>query len=163
MHNSRKGPTGPKTPEGKRRSSLNALKHGLDARSPQAVQLIADELNMTFDQLLEDLRSYYLPRDPVEDSLVRRVARCLWRLTLSETMEQRMINRRGMDNKPGATYDRILRYERLVDIHLHRAITALSRHRASGSLPKHSSRLGTQNGETNLSPSSSQSRVRSGQ
>ncbi len=130
MTNRSKG--GPKTPEGKRRSSLNALKHGLDARSPQAIELISQEVNTTFEELLADLRSHYLPRDPIEERLVRRIARCLWRLTLSESMEQRMINRRGVDNKPGTTYERILKYERLVDIHLHRAIIAFNRHRQAG-------------------------------
>jgi len=123
---------GPRTPEGKRRSSLNAMKHGLRARSPQAIELIASELNMTFDQLLDDLRSFYRPADPIEDGLVRRVARCLWRLTLSETMEGRVISRCGLPNHPGGHYERILKYERLVDIHLHRAIDALTKKRECG-------------------------------
>ena len=126
-----KHPGGPTTPEGKRRSSLNAMKDGLRARSPQAIELIASELNATFDQLLDDLRTYYFPRDPIEGRLVHRIARCLWRLMLSERMEGRIISRSGLPNSPAGSYEKILKYERLVDIHLHRAIEALNKMRVA--------------------------------
>ena len=124
-------PTGPKTPEGKRRSSLNALKHGLHATSPQAMELIARETGVDFETILEDMRAHYEPADPVERQLVNRIARCAWRLALAESMERRLIERCADPVRPAPSYQKILKYEQLVDIHLHRAITALARKRAA--------------------------------
>ena len=117
---------GPVTKEGKKRSSLNALKHGLTARSPHALELMAEQCQVDFDEIHSDMRGYFLPADPLEDQLVRRIARCVWRLAMGESMEKRLLQRRAAPTRPGLTYDRIMKYERLVDIHLHRAIAALN-------------------------------------
>jgi hypothetical protein len=121
--------TGPKTEEGKRRSSLNALKHGLTAKSPQAFEQMMDACQETYEQVLERMHSYYRPRDPIEDELVQRIARCLWRLKLASSMEGRMIDRNPGLGRPGVSYERIIRFERAVDVHLHRAIAALTKKR----------------------------------
>lgn len=118
---------GPATAEGKRKSSLNALKHGLTAQSPHALERIAEDAGVTFEEVLAEMVRHYQPADPVEKQLVMRIARCVWRLTLSAAMEQRLIERRPDAHRPGATYERILKYERLVDIHLHRALAAFQR------------------------------------
>lgn len=131
----RNGRTGPKTPEGKRRSSLNALKHGLTAKSPQAFELITGTCQETFEEVLDKMRSYYWPRDPIEDELVTRIARCLWRLKMASSMEGRMIGRNPELGRPGTSYDKIMKFERVVDIHLHRAISALDRKRESEKKP----------------------------
>ena len=131
-------PTGPRTPEGKRRSSLNALKHGLHATSPQALELIARETGVDFETILDEMRAHYEPADPVEEQLVKRIARCAWRLALAESMERRLMERRADPIRPGASYQKILRYEQLVDIHLHRAIAALAKkRRAENKLSPH--------------------------
>ena len=121
--------TGPKTPEGKKSSSLNALKHGLTAKSPHALDKIEKEAGVTFDEVLAEMVRYYQPMDPVEKQLVMRIARCVWRLTLSASMEQRLLDSRPDARRPGTSYERILKYERLVDIHLHRALAALQHKR----------------------------------
>jgi len=121
--------SGPRTPQGKKRSSLNALKHGLSARSPHGLDEIARVHGISFAQTLDKMTGHYRPRDPVEEQLVIRIARCVWRLSLSAAMEQRIIDRGWATTRPGASYERILRYERLVDIHLHRALTMLYRKR----------------------------------
>jgi hypothetical protein len=121
--------SGPRTPQGKKRSSLNALKHGLTARSPHALDQIARVHGISFPRTLRRMNRHYRPRDPVEEELVIRIARCVWRLSLSAAMEHRIIERGWATTRPGASYERILRYERLVDIHLHRALTMLDRKR----------------------------------
>ena len=123
--------TGPKTPEGKKRSSLNALKHGLTARSPHALDAVAEVQEIPFDDIHEEMIRHYRPMDPVERQLVLRIARCVWRLQLSAGMEERLVETRRDALRPGTAYERILKYERLVDIHLHRAIVALERKRES--------------------------------
>lgn len=120
---------GPKTPEGKKRCSLNALKHGLDASSGHAFEEIAREHGIPFDDVLAEMTRHYAPADPVECQLVLRIARCVWRLSLSASMEERLMERRPNALRPGVTYERILKYERLVDIHLHRALATLQRKR----------------------------------
>ena len=121
---------GPKTEEGKKRSSLNALKHGLKARSPQAYERMVEEIGYGYDQIVEEMYRHFCPADPMESHLVRRIARCVWRLTVSEAMEKRATEQATNTNRPNASCERILKYERLVDIHLHRAISALERSRA---------------------------------
>lgn len=117
------------TPEGKKRSSLNALKHGLTARSPHAIEKLAQEYGIHFGSIEDEIMEYYRPVGPVEYALVRRIARCVWRLQMSQVMEQRMVESRPLPARPGVGFDKILRYERLVDIHLHRALAALQRRR----------------------------------
>ena len=121
--------TGPKTAEGKKRSSLNGLTHGLTARSRHAIQAITESIGVDFDTLLADLRAHYKPADPVEDQLVNRIARSAYRLALAESMERSLLENNPFLTRPNTSYDQILRYERLVDIHLHRAIAALARKR----------------------------------
>lgn len=120
---------GPRTPEGKKRSSLNALKHGLYAKSTHALDDVADAHGIDFKDILDQMNRHYRPADPVEEQLVQRIARCVWRLSLSASMEERLLERGGNSVRPGASYDRILKYERLVDIHLHRALQMLQRKR----------------------------------
>ena len=128
--NTPKRPTGPRTPEGKRRSSLNALKHGLTATSPQALEHLAEQLRVDSQAILARVRDHYRPKDPIEEELVNRIAVCLARLQRSKAMEDRVVSRNPGQFKPGASCEGILRYERSVDIHLHRAITTLTRKRA---------------------------------
>lgn len=121
--------TGPTTPEGKLICSLNALKHGLTARSPQAFETIEEVHGIPFEDVLEEMNHHYMPADPIEVQLVKRIARCVWRLSLSAAMEERLLEQRPQATRPGTSYDKILKYERLVDIHLHRALATLHRKR----------------------------------
>jgi len=72
--------TGPRTPEGKAKVRMNALKHGLLAR--EAVILAGDgkEDLGEFMALLEDLVATLAPDGPLEEMLVERIAGCYWRL-----------------------------------------------------------------------------------
>jgi len=124
---SRKGIGGPRTPEGKRRVSINALKHGLCAESPQGLQEVARMIGRQFEDILGEMLAHYHPADPIEELLVRRIARCAWRLAITESMEERVLMRCPFRNTPAPSQDRIIRHERRIDIQLHRAIAALER------------------------------------
>ncbi len=71
--------TGPKTKEGKARSSRNALKHGLLSREVVITEGEGAEDQQAFDDLLDDLVKQYQPVGPVEEMLVQKIAFCSWR------------------------------------------------------------------------------------
>lgn len=131
METSRKGIGGPKTPEGKRRSSLNAMKHALYATSEQAMEKLSAEIGRDYVDIHQEMRAHFKPVDPLEELLVRRIARAAWRTLYTEAIENRDIA--GLRGVPGMTscYSNIIRSERFIDIQLHRAIYALERKRAS--------------------------------
>ena len=71
--------TGPKTAQGKARSSRNAMKHGLLA----CHLILHDDLYedpAEFDQLFDELVAGFAPQTPAERLLVERIAACYWRL-----------------------------------------------------------------------------------
>ena len=68
--------TGPRTPEGKARSSQNARKHGLFARDT----LLPDENPEEFIQLIADLEQELEAGGPFELRLVRHIADTEWRM-----------------------------------------------------------------------------------
>ena len=68
--------TGPKTDEGKQRSSQNALKHGIYAIE----SVIPGEDPADFDKLRDEFGQRYLPDGPYERSLVRQMADTEWRM-----------------------------------------------------------------------------------
>jgi hypothetical protein len=72
--------TGPKTDEGKRRSRMNALKHGLTAKTV----LLAEEDPGEFRQLMLGWFEAKRPQDKCEASLVERGVYALWQLERSE-------------------------------------------------------------------------------
>jgi hypothetical protein len=69
--------TGPKTLEGKRNSSRNALKHGLFAA--EVVNVAQGESPERFRRLLQDLWNEYEPVGRTEGILVEKIATYLWR------------------------------------------------------------------------------------
>jgi hypothetical protein len=129
---SRKGIGGPKTPEGRRRVSANAVRHGYYAKTEQAMEILKERVGRSFEELHAALRDHFKPTDALEDILVRRIARAAWRTMLAEAAEnaELAIHTGGM---PVMTrgYDNMLRNERLIDIQLHRALFALERKRES--------------------------------
>ena len=73
--NARKS-TGPKTPEGKDRTSNNAVKHGLLSQDT----LLPMEDQTAFTELSERLRSEAQPVGELENMLVERIIDARWRL-----------------------------------------------------------------------------------
>jgi len=72
--------TGPRTAEGKRTASHNAIKHGLLAREVVIKAGDGEENLQEFDELLERLWEDYCPVGVVEEMLVQKIATCWWRL-----------------------------------------------------------------------------------
>ena len=72
----RSGPTGPRTPEGKAKSSGNSYKHG--CRSAKTV--LPDEDPAAFEATVQHWFTHYQPEDAVAISLVDRLARADWQL-----------------------------------------------------------------------------------
>ena len=79
--------TGPRTPEGKARSSKNALKHGL--LSQDAV--IPGEDPAEFDRHLTLYEDTYLPHNCIEKELVRQIADAAWRMRRLSRIETTII------------------------------------------------------------------------
>jgi hypothetical protein len=72
--------TGPRTEEGKARSSRNALKHGLFSRTPGDAAPLSEEEQAALDALVLDGRQRYQPRGAEEEASADRIATLWWEL-----------------------------------------------------------------------------------
>ncbi len=68
--------TGPRTPEGKKRSSQNSFKHGIYAK----VLLVQGENAAEFEEVRAKLRAEHQPASTTEEILVDELAQHFWRL-----------------------------------------------------------------------------------
>jgi hypothetical protein len=68
--------TGPRTKSGKTRSRMNAVTHGLTAKTI----VVGDEDPKQFERLLAGLEADVKPGSAIEQALVERLASALWRL-----------------------------------------------------------------------------------
>jgi len=75
--------TGPRTPEGKQRTRLNALRHGLTG---QTVVLPTEDLQ-AYKTFCNEFVVHYQPVGPVERQLVQTIADTSWRLNRISAME----------------------------------------------------------------------------
>jgi len=75
--------TGPKTPEGKSAVSMNALRHGLRARTV----VLPGEDPTEFHQLCDDLEIEWHPQSRTEQFYVEQMAISQWKLTRMEVVE----------------------------------------------------------------------------
>lgn len=76
--------TGPRTEQGKRRSSLNSLKHGLHARSFREAMEALGEDPREYDRLHRDFIVSFDPATPFEAALVEDLAMLWWRKARAE-------------------------------------------------------------------------------
>ena len=79
--------TGPKTPEGKRKASLNALRHGLTGR---VVVLPSEDMDAFYafcKELMQDLK----PEGPLEKQYAQAFCDTQWRLNRIRSMEDSML------------------------------------------------------------------------
>jgi len=103
---------GPVTDDGKARSRMNALRHGLSAKEHL---LLDGEDPAAWDELLVGLVSQLEPETVLEAELVRRLASALWRQDRADRLEQalfvaaprpRFITEQGfVDASPEETFD----------------------------------------------------------
>ena len=74
-------PSGPRSKQGKAKSSLNAISHGLTS-----TRVMPDEVRMVQD-FTHDLTEYYKPESPLEVLQIQRIALCRARLARLADME----------------------------------------------------------------------------
>jgi len=79
--------TGPRTPEGKQRSSLNAFRHGLTGQT--VVISPADQKSLA--EFCRGFFNDYQPEGALEHQLVQQIAHCLWRLNRIAANEQSLL------------------------------------------------------------------------
>ncbi len=81
---------GPHSPQGKSRSSKNALKHGVFASAP----LIAGESAREFKQLMDATLLEFRPQGIVEELCAKKIVESLWRQMRADRAECAEIERR---------------------------------------------------------------------
>jgi hypothetical protein len=86
QNNSQKS-TGPKTPEGKAVSAVNAITHGFSARHA----VLPSESSESFQALLARLEDEFQPQTAVEQSLIYHLADADWRLRRVATFESAVL------------------------------------------------------------------------
>ena len=79
---------GPKTPEGLAISSMNAVRHGLTAKT----LVLQNEDPAQFKELMDDYTAYLRPTNPVERDLVSDIISARWRLRRMWSYETAMID-----------------------------------------------------------------------
>jgi len=79
--------TGPKTPEGKAVTKLNALRHGLRARTV----VLPAEKSEDFHQLCNDLEAEWQPQSRTEQFYVEQMAVSQWKLARVEIAEKSLL------------------------------------------------------------------------
>jgi len=80
--------TGPRTESGKQRSSLNALSHGLTARTA----VLPTEDPDTYQRHIQQFLDEYAPATPTETQLVHEIANTAWRLNRIPFLEADLLS-----------------------------------------------------------------------
>ena len=88
--------TGPKTEEGRKRSSSNALRHGLTGQ----VTTMTDEDRVAHDSFSEALIQSLAPEGAMETQLAQRIATDSWRLNRASAIEDNLFAL-GLDENAG--------------------------------------------------------------
>ena len=79
---------GPITPEGRQRSSQNAIRHGLLSSS----SVVQGESSDTFAELLEQYVESFNPQIPVEMDMIEELTSAYWRLRRVWAIETKMMD-----------------------------------------------------------------------
>jgi hypothetical protein len=119
--------TGPRTPEGKRNSSQNAISHGFLARSI----LLPGESAARFHALLASYSRRFRPASQDEHDLVETMAVCRWRLLRIWTLESSALSHEQRQQSASTAHEepptQIMLAARALD-HPPRSQEALARH-----------------------------------
>ncbi|MEO1017477.1 MAG: hypothetical protein AAFY56_07270 [Pseudomonadota bacterium] len=132
---------GPKTPEGKARSAMNARKHGLRANK---FFLVPHEKAEEFEQFAIEMREAYGPKDVIEQRHVESIVIAMWREMRADRLEAEVFSDippgyegrgHGSDfvGKPEnrASINTALRYRSQAQMELKRAVAMLDAYRKS--------------------------------
>jgi hypothetical protein len=127
--------TGPRTPAGKARSSMNAVRHGVLAKR----LILPGENALDFAGLRQGMREHFRPRDEVEEGLVERMVGATWRQRRAEAVELGLWDWRGhvsqgkttlaevffMDSQNDESLQKLMRYMSACDREFYRALKTL--------------------------------------
>ena len=80
--------TGPRTQDGKQRSSENSLKHGLTSRTP----VLRSEDPAAYERHCRGFHEEYQPKTPTEIQLVQELAGTAWRLNRIPALEAQLLD-----------------------------------------------------------------------
>jgi len=80
--------TGPRTPEGKHRASLNAIRHGLTG---QIVVMPSEDLH-AYKRHIQSFTDEYKPANATESQLVQSLADAAWRLNRVAALESNILS-----------------------------------------------------------------------
>jgi hypothetical protein len=94
---------GPVTPEGKRRSSQNARKHGLLAQ----YVIVGEESHDEFENAMEEHIRLPRPENNVELTIVENIVSAFWRTRRLWAIEARLMEQRFGDQRTGDDIDRL--------------------------------------------------------
>jgi hypothetical protein len=108
--------TGPRTPEGKTRSSQNASKHGLTARE----LVIAPGEQEEFADLLADFQADVQPQGAIQQALFNELVAAAWNLRRVRLLEAEP---RNQDNP--IELDRLARHHTRIERSFHRSLKEL--------------------------------------
>jgi hypothetical protein len=117
---------GPVTPEGKKRSSMNAVRHGLLARCV----VLDNESRECFDQLLVQFLDCFRPANDVELGMIEEMIAALWRQRRAWAIETRLMDI-AISTQPGT--DELTR--------IAAAFTSLSQQPQSALISRYEARL----------------------
>lgn len=142
VRNSKKS-TGPKSDNGKKIVSLNAVKHGLLSGRT----LLPDENNKMFERFASNLYKSLLPIGELEILFVERIVSCAWRLRRVLKVELGLfeigINNflrehdglgepfEGYQGGRASTFSKLSRYETAIERSLYKALHELQRIQAT--------------------------------
>jgi len=102
--------TGPRTESGKQRSSLNALRHGLTARSA----VLPSEDLASYETRRRQFLEEYQPATPTEIQLVQELIDTCWRLNRIPFLEADVLSRAANPPEQAATHFDVLDAHRLL-------------------------------------------------
>ena len=94
--------TGPRTPEGKKRSSLNALRHGLTG---QVVVMPSEDLQ-AYQAFVDERIQDFAPKSGLEKQLALDLAGTMWKLNRLSTIENGLYAMGHHDNADRNNVDR---------------------------------------------------------
>ena len=94
---------GPATPEGKRRASQNATRHGLLARCI----VMENESRTAFEALLAQHLERLQPADGLEFGFIEEMAAAYWRMRRAWALETRIFENHAKAQPPGDEIDRM--------------------------------------------------------